>query len=453
MIRYRALAERFRGSLFMVPAACVVAAILLAQLCVIADGWVAGSLPTQLASTVDSARALLAAIATATLTVAFVTLSVTLLTIQLASSQFSPRALHGFFRDPVTKWVTGLALGTFTYCLVVLRSTRGPLEPGGPSSIPQLSVLLALVLAMASVVAVLAFIDHSARSMRAGEIIERITDETRRQIERLCPDPAEPGGSSAQTSESPTEPGVLVRSQRDGWVQEIRVDAILGLLHPGGTARLEIWAGAFAAAGAPLCTIWPDTEFANTTADRARLAIQLGRERTMAQDLALGLRQLIDIALRALSPGINDPTTAREAIVHLSSLLRELLVRELPAPITDGADGRRVIRPHDFTHEDYVDLVFDEIRLAARGQPWVLITMLQELQALAAHLDALGLRERLPGLTRQAKLAVKVANASLDVPEDIDRVKEMADRVSEIGLTHRGKVNGEAELAAPDVRG
>lgn len=108
------LAQRLSRSLFPVPAACVIAAALLAELSTLADGAFGSSLPPQLASTVESARALLAAVATATLTVAFVTLSVTLLTIQLASSQFSPRALHGFFRDPVTKWVTGLALGTFT---------------------------------------------------------------------------------------------------------------------------------------------------------------------------------------------------------------------------------------------------------------------------------------------------------------------------------------------------
>ncbi|MEO9006040.1 MAG: DUF2254 domain-containing protein [Candidatus Dormibacter sp.] len=429
----RQFAHGLGRSLFLIPAACVVGAALLAELSTLADRALGNSLPTQMAATVESARALLAAVATATLTVAFVTLSVTLLTIQLASSQFSPRALHGFFRDPVTKWVTGLALGTFTYCLVVLRATHAPLEQGGIGFVPHISVLVALLLAMASVLAVLFFVDHSAHSMQVGEIIERISSETRRQIERNCPDPAEPGTKPLVLPEWPQAPGLVVRSLHDGWVQQVDVDAFFDLLSPVGIARLDTWAGAFAAAGAPLGTIWSPSVSPDAVVDSVRHAIHLGRERTMEQDLAFGLRQLIDIALRALSPGINDPTTAREAIVHLSSLLRELLLRQLPAPVIAGPGSRKVVRPHDFTPTDYVDLVFDEIRLAASGQSWVLITLLQEIHALAVHTRMVGLDDRLPGLLTQAKLTGEVARVSLDVQEDKERVHRMVEAVLEIG--------------------
>ncbi|MDQ6885266.1 MAG: DUF2254 domain-containing protein [Candidatus Dormibacteraeota bacterium] len=448
------LAQRLSKSLFLVPAGCVIGAAILAEVSTLADGAFKNSLPAQLASTVQSARALLAATATATLTVAFVTLSVTLLTIQLASSQFSPRALHGFFRDPVTKWVTGLALGTFTYCLFVLRSTRGPLEQGGVEFVPGISVLVALVLAAASVLAVLAFVNHSAHSMQVGEIIQRISAETRGQIEKNCPEPAEPGTTPVVLPQWPSGPGLVVRSLHDGWVQRIQVSGIFDLLPPGGMARLETWAGAFAAAGAPLCTIWSPSVSANVAVGAVRQAIHLGRERTMNEDLAFGLRSLVDISLRALSPGINDPTTARESIVHLSSLLRELLLRQLPAPVIAGPGSRLVVRPHEFSPEDYVDLVFDEIRLAARGQPWVLITLLQEIQALVAHLKMQGLDERLRGLIAQAKLTGEVARASLDVQDDKDRVQRMVDAVVELGLTSVGTPTQEVEEnAVVDVRG
>ena len=208
------------------------------------------------------------------------------------------------------------------------------------------------------------------------------------------------------------------------------------------------------AAGAPLCTIWSASVPAEVAVDAARNTIQLGSERTLTQDLAFGLRQLVDISLRALSPGINDPTTARESIVHLSSLLRELLVRQLPSPVIVGPDGRTVVRPHDFTPNDYVDLVFDEIRLAARGQPWVLITLLQEIQAVAAHMKMQGLDERLHGLLAQAKLTGEVARASLDVRDDKERVQRMVDSVLELGLTSVGTPTPEVEEnAAVDVRG
>jgi uncharacterized membrane protein len=114
---------------------------------------------------------------------------------------------------------------------------------------------VALLLAGASVLAVLAFINHSAHSMRVGEIIERIAAETRRQIEKNCPEPAEPGATPPALPRMPSGPGLVVRSGHDGWVQHIDVQAILALLPPNGLARLETSAGAFAAAGAPLCTI------------------------------------------------------------------------------------------------------------------------------------------------------------------------------------------------------
>ncbi|HVC75142.1 MAG TPA: DUF2254 family protein [Candidatus Micrarchaeaceae archaeon] len=290
--------------------------------------------------------------------------------------------------------------------------------------------------------------------MQVGEIIERITAETRHQIEKNCPKPAEPGTTPVALPEWPSGPGLVVRSLHDGWVQQIQTAGIFDVLPPGGMARLDTWAGAFVAAGAPLCTIWSASVPAEVAVDAARNTIQLGSERTLTQDLAFGLRQLVDISLRALSPGINDPTTARESIVHLSSLLRELLVRQLPSPVIVGPDGRTVVRPHDFTPNDYVDLVFDEIRLAARGQPWVLITLLQEIQAVAAHMKMQGLDERLHGLLAQAKLTGEVARASLDVRDDKERVQRMVDSVLELGLTSVGTPTPEVEEnAAVDVRG
>lgn len=319
---------------------------------------------------------------------------------------------------------------------------------------PNISVLVALVLAGASVLAVLAFVNHSAHSMQVGEIIERITAETRRQIEKNCPEPAEPGTRPVARPEWPTGSGLVVRSLHDGWVQQIQTVAIFDVLPPDGVARLDTWTGAFVAAGAPLCTIWSASVPAEVAVEVVRNAIHLGRERTLAQDLAFGLRQLVDISLRALSPGINDPTTARESIVHLSSLLRDLLVRQLPSPMIEGPSSRTVVRPHDFTPEDYVDLVFDEIRLAARGQPWVLITLLQEIQALAVHMKMQGLDERLHALLAQAKLTGEVARASLDVSDDKDRVQRMVDAVLEIGLTSVGTPTHEVEEnEAVDVRG
>ena len=104
--------------------------------------------------------------------------------------------------------------------------------------------------------------------------------------------------------------------------------------------------------------------------------------------------------------------------MHLSSLIRESLLRQLPAPVIASPGSRQVVKPHDFPRADYVDLVFDEIRVAASGQPWVPITLLQEIHALAVHMRMVGLDDRLPGLLAQAELTGEVARVSLDVKED-----------------------------------
>ena len=130
-------------------------------------------LPLGLTSTVDSARAVLSTIAGATITFAGIAFSVSLLIIQLASSQYSPRVVHTLFRDPFNRRVMGLVVGTFTYCVIVLRSVRSPFEQGGEPVIPNLSVAVAVVLGIATILAIVAFINHSAHSMDVSEILER----------------------------------------------------------------------------------------------------------------------------------------------------------------------------------------------------------------------------------------------------------------------------------------
>jgi uncharacterized membrane protein len=379
--------ETLRGSLFFVPMAYVVAAIALSQASLVADQAISESswrLPTLLAATVDSARALLSTVAAATITFAGIAFSVSLLTFQLASSQFSPRVLYGLFRDPFSKRVIGVALGTFTFSLLVLRVVRRPLEDGGAPVIPHVSVLIALVLGIIAILAILAFINHSAHSMEAAEIIRRITEETREQIAKICPHPAGEGPKGHVLGSLPEGPPYPVRALDDGWVQDIDESGLLSAAAAGGVVRLDAGTGMFVAAGARLCTIWPSPEDPDAAARAARGAIRRGRTRTMRQDLALGFRQLADIALRALSPGVNDPTTAREAIVHIGSALREILARDLPPRVIKDESERRLFRPHDWTHEDYVDLAFGEIRHAATGHPGVVAVLIEVMGAVAS---------------------------------------------------------------------
>lgn len=426
----RARLESFRLNLAFVPMLYVLGAVAAGFATVQIDIELREQsvlFPVLLTSTVDSARAVLSTIAGATITFAAIAFSVSLLMLQQTTTQFSPRVLAWFYRDSFTKRVMGTAAGTFAYCLVVLRSVRNPLESGGTAVVPRVSVLVALTLGLLSILMILAFINHVAHSMESGEVIRRITEEARSHIVRLCPDAAGTGPPIPVEGTIPPGDSLDVVAHDDGWVQHVDVAQLLETVGPDGIVVLDAGVGTFVAKGQRVCTIRPrpDEDVADT-AEEVRKAVQLGRTRTPSQDMALGFRQLSDIALRALSPGVNDPTTAVESIEHLGSLLRELFGRDLPPRIQEGEDGRRLFRPHDYDHADYVSLAFDQVRLASTSEPVVAAAMLTSIASLVGDLEASGMDERARLLRGQAQLVVDGLRRSDLRPADLTAVELLA---------------------------
>ncbi|MEO7369723.1 MAG: DUF2254 domain-containing protein, partial [Ilumatobacteraceae bacterium] len=325
-LRLSTLVERLRSSLFFIPMIAVFVAGAAGFISLAVDRHVdsgSANLPIGFTSTVESARTLLGVIAGATISFAGVAFSVSLLIIQLASSQYSPRVVHTLFRDPFNKRVMALVVGTFTYCVVVLRSVRSALDPGGDPVIPNLSVAVAVVLGVATILAIVAFINHSAHSMDVSEILERIRRETTDLI-RADWSPADPDRDDLPVpATADAASSTVIRLERSGWVQLIDTDRLLECLPDGATATVETYAGRYAIEGTPLCTVSPAIgSSALDDVERAVLAtVSLGATRTMQQDVSYGLRQLVDVAVKALSPGINDPTTAQDAIFHIAAVL------------------------------------------------------------------------------------------------------------------------------------
>ncbi len=317
-LRLSAIGERLRTSLFVLPTAAVVLAIALAALTVTIDSRfdsVTTDLPLGFSSTVESARALLSTIAGATIAFAGIAISVSLLVIQMASSQYSPRVVHTLFRDPFNRRVMAAVVGTFTYCLIVLRAVRSPLEEGSDPVTPNLSVAVAVVLGILAILAVVAFIDHNAHAMDISEILERVKRESIAQINAEW----EPVGGEPHSLGAPPEAvadgqSTVVRFHSSGWVQQIDTDVLMRCPPDGATITVLTRAGRYAIEGTALGTISPPMTDPGPVEDELRAAVVLGRTRTLQQDVSLGLRQLADVALRALSPGINDPTTAQDAI-------------------------------------------------------------------------------------------------------------------------------------------
>ena len=291
-LRISSLLERLRSSLFFVPMVGVFAATVLGLAALSVDrrvGTTFADLPLGFTSTVESARTLLGVIAGATISFAGIAFSVSLLIIQLASSQFSPRVMHTLFRDPFNKRVMALVVGTFTYCVVVLRSVRSAFDPGGDPVIPNIAVAIAGILGIATILAIVAFINHSAHAMDISEILDRIRRETTEQI-RSEWTPTDPGvGSDGVALPIPVEPVTVIRAHRSGWIQQIDPAAILDRLPDGSTARVATEAGRYAIEGARLMTISPPIDSADLTRELLA-AFVIGQTRTMQRDVTYGLR-------------------------------------------------------------------------------------------------------------------------------------------------------------------
>ncbi len=416
LIRLRKLQDDLRSSLFFVPMLFVVGAVVLGEVMLRVDERV-DDIPRRLTATVASARNVLEVVAGATLAFAGIAFSVSVLLISLASSQYSPRVVHGLFRDPFNKRIMGVVIGTFTYCLVVLRSVRGPLEDSGQAVVPSVSILLAVVLGIVSVLAIIAFISHSAHSMDVSRILHRVTEEALDQLSQLPEEAA-----ADDDLDPPSGDGFEVTFDAQGWIQQIDRDALLEALEPGGCMQLATAAGRYAVPDVALCTVWPEPADPDAAQMAIRATVVLGESRTMQQDVGYGIRQLADVALKALSPGVNDPTTAQDALFHLGAVLRPLLVRSPPCRRLTGPDDRVLLLPEAPTHEDLVGLAFDEIRIASADEPTVQIYVLEVLHLLTASLPE-DRTEARAALGHQADLVLEISQLGEHTEHDHDRVR------------------------------
>ncbi len=424
IIWLRATQERLRSSLFYTPMLLTLVGLGLGQLLLWVDGQVT-DIPTGLTATVESARAVLGVIAGATIAFASIAFSVSLLLISLSSSQYSPRVVHGLFRDPFNKRVMGVVIGTFTYCLVVLRAVRSPLEDGGSAVVPSLSIAVAVLLGVTALLTIVGFISHAAHSMDISQILHGVTEAAIEQVSAQWGDEgtSDVSATDAIQGRAPHD-AFVVTFDRRGWVQQIDRNALVEALEPNATMWLDAVAGRYAIASTALCRIVPTPSDPERVERRVRGAIALGQTRTAQDDVAYGIRQLADVALKALSPGINDPTTAQDAMFHLGAVLRELLARQVPARHISGEEGRELLMPQALTHTEAVGLAFDEIRLASAGMPTVQIYLLEILHLVESSLDSIATSpETVAALRNQADLILEISEMA-DLPAfDHERVR------------------------------
>ena len=332
------------------PAAICVFAIVAGLTLPPMEERVADVLPYVFQGGPDGARSVLSTIATAMISVTGLVFSITMVILQLASSQFTPRVLGTFLSSRITQVTLGVFTASFVFALTVLRYVRGANEEG-VRFVPQASVTLAFVLVVASVGCFLAFIHHITSSIQVAQVVSRVGDDTMRVIDRIYPAAPDREVSRCGATWSPDAgmPRVsVVEEGRHGSVTHIDAAALLVQADRlNAVITVDVQVGQFLTSGQQIARVWGRVQIDERDAARIRRHVWLAGERQLRQDVGFGLRQLVDIAERALSPGINDPTTALQVVDEIHRLLRELVVRDMPSRYVANADGmvRVVHRP------------------------------------------------------------------------------------------------------------
>lgn len=334
-----------------------------------------------------AARTVLSAIATSLITVTSLTFSLTVLTLQLASSQYSPRLLRTFTRDRFVHRTLALFLGSFVYALTVLRTVRTP-EDSRDAFVPQLSVTVAFALTLASALGLVLFLAHLAREIRVETILRNVHDDaggsidralqeretlTATELERLIPSSARPLLAPSSGFIVGVDPEALLAAA-------LEADAVVLVDRPVGDALVE---------GTPVARAWSVSGRAlagdplEGLQERLSHSIYTGFERTSRQDIAFGLRQLTDVGVKALSPGINDPTTAVHALNHAAALLCDLLRRDLRPHVIRDDEGRPRVLLQQRSFSELLDLAVAQPRIYGAEDPFVVRALMELLRAVA----------------------------------------------------------------------
>lgn len=368
----------------------------------------------------EGASSVLGAIAGSMITIAGVVFSMTLVALSLASSQLGPRLLRSYMRDTTTQVVLGTFVSTFVYCLLVLRTIRRADEI---AFVPHLSVNIGVLFALVSVGVLIYFIHHVSTSMQADQVIARVGRELAEVIHRLFPEQIGQEHDRPVTESIGTSiPEAFDREARpvlaggDGYLQHVDADALMTLATEADVLlRLERRPGHYVVSGRPLVMVWPGDRVTDEFAAQVREAFALGNLRTSAQDVEFSIHQLVEIAVRALSPSVNDPFTAIACVDRLGSALSCLAQRKMPSPYRHDERRRLRVVAVPITFAEIVDASFNQIRQHARPSAAVTIRLLDTIAVIA---ESVHRPEDSAALRRHAEMIVRGAREGLPEGED-----------------------------------
>lgn len=427
--RIRKLLSDLSEAFWLLPGLLVAAGVVLALVLVAMDR--DGRMPSWLPEGIwlydggaTGARTLLGAVAGSTIGVAGTVFSITIAALSLAAGQMGPRLLRNFMRDRGNQVTLGFFLGTFSYALMVLRSVRTAAEG---DFVPHLALGVGILLAFLCVATLVYFVGHVAGRINVDTVIELVSEDAQTAIRRLATD------ERAAPAPDPCWNGEPIIDERRGYLQQLDADGLADWAAAHKTAiRLLVRPGDYVFPGAPIALADPPVEgieaaIANATA--------LGHQRGSAADLEFAVRQMVEVAVRALSPGINDPHTAISVVDRLGAALCEIAPLSLPPGVFRRDDVPVLLVPA-VEYDGLVDTMFHMIRQNAAGNPPLLIRLLEVLAAVAScERDP----ARLKTLRRHADLALGDAERSIGNPSDVEDARRRHGALIDVqrhGATH-----------------
>jgi len=413
--------EALRTNLWLVPTVEIVLAVALFAFTYTLDRAAYNgslSLPSWVISgTPDAARQILTTIAAAVVTVVTLVFSITIVTLTLASTQFGPRMLRNFIRDRITQITLGSFVATFVYAILALV-VIGPGSHG--EFVPHLSITVTLALVVLDVVVLVIFIDHIAKSIQLPQVIASIAGDLSRAIDTEAALPAartqKAGPSLGEMLVRLEEDSGVVRAPSSGYLQYVSTSTLIKIATGSGAViRLLHRPGHFVAEGQPLAHVWPAAA-APGVARALGGAHATGPHRTLTQDLSFAVDQLVEIAIRALSPAVNDTFTALACIDWLGDGLGKIAARWRPSSVYRDASGHLRVITVTVGFDRLAERAHDKIRQSSRGMPAVMIRQLDALSKVMAHTIS---PEQRALLLEQGAMILRSCEES--VPEPADR--------------------------------
>jgi uncharacterized membrane protein len=410
-----------RASYWFVPSLFAVVVLFLSSALPELDSVIHDSsvdLPGWVLTTTDTARSTLSAMASAMLAVTGTVFSITIVTLSLASQQFGPRLLRRFMYDVATQVTLGVFLSTGLYCLLLLRVVE---QHNGVTSVPHLSLLVAVAFCVLSMALLIFFIYHVAMLIQAPNVVAAVAHDLNDAIDRLFPekigDPLDVEDLHLRgrgQEEQLIDDRIPIESKHVGYVQAIDGESLESLASKHDCViTLHARPGNFIALDSRIADVQfrEEREFEHSDREHLTKALNesliVGRRRTPRQDVECAVDELVEVAVRSLSPGINDPFTAVNCIDYLGSALSRLAQRKLPIAYRCDDEGRLCVIEHPVDFADILNAAFNQIRQYGRDSVAVTIRLLEASATIARQIqreqDRIALREHADMVLRMSE--------------------------------------------------